>query len=240
MDASGTPTPKPGSGGVVPLLLIACKASEAMSDEQYFTTKPNSASDVRYTSFVVGNRNLQLVTDRGVFAKKGVDQGTQILLDAAPRPSTTGNFLDLGCGSGAIAMSLASYSPEAKVWAIDVNARALQLVGENALRNGLMNVTALFPQSVPSELKFDLIWSNPPIRIGKQALHDLLDTWLNRLSQSGQAWLVVNRNLGSDSLAVWMMGNGFEVARLTSKRGFRVLKVTRKPDYTRGGSTTNL
>jgi 16S rRNA G1207 methylase RsmC len=106
----------------------------------------------------------------------------------------------------------------------------LQLVGENARRNGLTNITALFPQSVSPELQFDLIWSNPPIRIGKQALHDLLDTWLNRLSQGGQAWLVVNRNLGSDSLAVWMMGKGFEVARLTSKRGFRVLKVTRKLD----------
>ena len=228
MEASVAPTLKPASGGVVPLLLIACKASEAMSDEQYFTTQPNSVSDERFTRFVVGGRYLQLVTDRGVFAKKGVDQGTQILLDAAPRPSTTGNFLDLGCGSGAIAMALASYSPAAKVWAIDVNARALQLVGENAQRNGLGNITALFPQSVSPDMQFDLIWSNPPIRIGKQALHDLLDTWLNRLSPSGQAWLVVNRNLGSDSLAVWMMSKGFEVARLTSKRGFRVLKVTRK------------
>ena len=199
-----------------------------MSDEQYFTTQPNSVSDERFTTFVVGGNNLQLATDRGVFAKKGVDQGTQILLDAAPRPSATGNFLDLGCGSGAIALALASYSPEAKVWAIDVNARALLLVGDNARRNVLTNITALFPQSVSPELQFDLIWSNPPIRIGKQALHDLLDTWLNRLSPSGQAWLVVNRNLGSDSLAVWMMGKGFEVARLTSKRGFRVLKVTRK------------
>lgn len=198
-----------------------------MSDEQYFTTRPNSVSDERFTRFVVGGRNLQLVTDRGVFAKKGVDQGTQILLDAAPRPSTIGNFLDLGCGSGAIAMALASYSPEAKIWAVDVNARALQLVVENAQRNGLRNITALFPQSVSPDIQFDLIWSNPPIRIGKQALHDLLDTWLNRLSPGGQAWLVVNRNLGSDSLAVWMMSKGFAVTRLTSKRGFRVLKVTR-------------
>jgi 16S rRNA G1207 methylase RsmC len=111
--------------------------------------------------------------------------------------------------------------------AVDINARALQLVSENARRNQLRNITALFPQSVPAELQFDLIWSNPPIRIGKQALHDLLDTWLNRLSPMGQAWLVVNRNLGSDSLAVWMMSKGFEVTRLTSKRGFRVLKVTK-------------
>jgi 16S rRNA G1207 methylase RsmC len=201
-----------------------------MSDEQYFTSKPNSVSDERTSTLVVAGRNLQLVTDRGVFAKKGVDQGTQILLDAAPRPPSEGTFLDLGCGSGAIALALASYSRHASIMAVDVNARALQLVSENARRNDLRNITALFPQSVPVDLQFDLIWSNPPIRIGKQALHDLLNTWLNRLSPTGQAWLVVNRNLGSDSLAVWMMSKGFEVARHTSKRGFRVLKVTRERD----------
>jgi 16S rRNA G1207 methylase RsmC len=198
-----------------------------MSDEQYFTSEPDSVSDERTSTLVVAGRKLQLVTDRGVFAKKGVDQGTQILLDAAPRPPSEGTFLDLGCGSGAIALALASYSPHASIMAVDINARALQLVSENARRNQLRNITALFPQSVPAELQFDLIWSNPPIRIGKQALHDLLDTWLNRLSPMGQAWLVVNRNLGSDSLAVWMMSKGFEVTRLTSKRGFRVLKVTK-------------
>ena len=201
-----------------------------MSDEQYFTSEPNSVSDERTSTLVVAGRTLQLVTDRGVFAKKGVDQGTQILLDAAPRPPSEGTFLDLGCGSGAIALALASYSPHASIMAVDINARALQLVSENARRNDLRNITALFPQSVPADLQFDLIWSNPPIRIGKQALHDLLDTWLNRLSPTGQAWLVVNRNLGSDSLALWLMSKGFEVARLTSKRGFRVLKVTRGRD----------
>jgi 16S rRNA G1207 methylase RsmC len=201
-----------------------------MSDEQYFTSNPNSASDERASTFVVAGRTLHLVTDRGVFAKKGIDQGTQILLEAAPRPPVSGNFLDLGCGSGAIALSLAANSPGATIWAVDVNARAVQLVAENALRNGLANITALFPQSVPAEQQFDLIWSNPPIRIGKQALHDLLETWLARLAPAGQAWLVVNRNLGSDSLAVWMMSKGFDVARLTSKRGFRVLKVTNKLD----------
>lgn len=211
-----------------------------MSDEQYFTTSPNSPSRERTSTFTAAGRNLHLITDRGVFAKKGVDQGTQILLDAAPRPNLTGNFLDLGCGSGAIALALAAYSPDASIWAIDINARALQLVGDNVRLNGLTNVTALFPQSVSPDLQFDLIWSNPPIRIGKQQLHDLLDTWLNRLTPSGQAWLVVNRNLGADSLAVWMINNGFEVARLTSKRGFRVLKVTRPRNHTRGGSTINL
>jgi 16S rRNA G1207 methylase RsmC len=199
-----------------------------MQDEQYFSTQPQSSSHERASTFVVASKTLRLVTDRGVFSKKGVDQGTQILLDAAPKPPSSGTFLDLGCGSGAIAIALASQSPHAEVVAIDINIRALKLVASSAELNGLTNIKAMLPSSVPSEREFDLIWSNPPIRIGKQALHDLLSTWLNRLSVKGEAWLVINRNLGSDSLAVWMIDQGYVVDRLTSKRGFRVLKVKRK------------
>lgn len=202
-----------------------------MSDEQYFTTQPQVASvahskDQNVAVLRMAGRDINIGTDRGVFSRKGIDQGTMVLLETAARPPSTGTFLDLGCGAGPIALSLAAYSPEATVFAIDINERAQQLTAANAQRNGMSNVIACAPHEVEEHIRFDVLWSNPPIRIGKQELHKLLTTWLTRLSASGEAWLVINRNLGSDSLAVWLTEQGYSVKRLTSKRGFRVLRVT--------------
>jgi 16S rRNA G1207 methylase RsmC len=204
-----------------------------MSDEQYFTTQPQVASvahskDQNFAVLRMAGRDITIGTDRGVFSRKGIDQGTMVLLESAARPPSTGTFLDLGCGAGPIALSLAAYSPEATVYAIDINERAQQLTASNAQRNGFSNVTTCAPHEIDEHVRFDVLWSNPPIRIGKQELHKLLTTWLSRLSANGEAWLVINRNLGSDSLAVWLTEQGYLVERLTSKRGFRVLRVTPK------------
>jgi len=208
-----------------------------MSDEQYFTTQPQVASvahtkQQNFAVLRVADRELTIGTDRGVFARKGIDQGTMVLLECAARPPSTGNFLDLGCGSGPIALTLAAYSPNATVYAIDINDRAQELTQSNAQLNHLSNVVASAPHEVDESIRFDVLWSNPPIRIGKQELHTLLLTWLSRLLPTGEAWLVINRNLGSDSLAVWLTKQGYSTERLTSKRGFRVLRVTptRAPD----------
>ena len=101
-----------------------------------------------------------------------------------------------GAGWGPIALSLALDAPDATVWAVDVNERALDLVRRNAARLGLVQVNAALPDDVPDDVRFATIWSNPPIRIGKAALHELLGQWLPRLSTGGEAWLVVQRNLG--------------------------------------------
>lgn len=208
-----------------------------MSDEQYFTTQPQVASvahtkQQNFAVLRVAGRELTIGTDRGVFSRKGIDQGTMVLLECAARPPSTGNFLDLGCGAGPIALTLAAYSPKATVYAIDINDRAQALTQSNAQLNHLPNIIASAPHEVDESIRFDVLWSNPPIRIGKQELHTLLLTWLSRLLPSGEAWLVINRNLGSDSLAVWLTEQGYVTERLTSKRGFRVLRVTptRAPD----------
>ena len=202
-----------------------------MSDEQYFTTQPQVASvahtkQQNFAVLRVADRELTIGTDRGVFSRKGIDQGTMVLLECAARPPSTGNFLDLGCGAGPIALTLAAYSPNATVYAIDINDRAQELTQSNAQLNHLSNVVASAPHEVDESIRFDVLWSNPPIRIGKQELHTLLLTWLSRLLPTGEAWLVINRNLGSDSLAVWLTEQGYSTERLTSKRGFRVLRVT--------------
>ena len=199
-----------------------------MNGEQYFAHEPRAESDGasrRELALEVDGRTLRLLTDRGVFSRNELDAGTRILLDAVPRPPARGNLLDLGCGWGPIASAMAVRSPEATVWAIDINERARELTRLNAERNDLRNVRAVEPEAVPESQRFDVLWSNPPVRIGKEPLHRLLATWLGRLTPDGEAWLVVNRNLGADSLAVWLTGCGYRVDRLTSKRGFRVLRV---------------
>jgi len=170
---------------------------------------------------------VDLTTDRGVFSHDGVDTGTKLLLLEAPPPSSSGDVLDLGCGYGAITVVLARRAPGATVWAVDVNERARALAAENAA--SLENVRVCAPDEVPDDVRFSTIWSNPPIRIGKAALHDLLARWLGRLTPDGSAVLVVQKHLGSDSLATWLGGEGFTVERLRSRLGYRLLEVRCAP-----------
>jgi len=184
-------------------------------------------SSPREVSWTVHGASVNADSDRGVFSYGRLDRGTSVLFDLVPTPPQSGVFLDIGCGWGAIALSLAALSPAAKVYAVDVNPRALDLTAQNASRLGFDNVHASQPNDVHPGITFDLIWSNPPIRVGKEALHSILDTWLNRLSTNGVAYLVVQKNLGSDSLADWLRGRGFAVDRVGSRKGFRVLRIVR-------------
>ena len=175
-----------------------------------------------------------MVTADGVFSGGRLDLGTRVLFREVPEPPATGDLLDLGCGWGPIALTMAMRSPRATVWAVDVNERALDLTRENAARLGLRCVRAVAPDDVPDDVRFAAIWSNPPIRVGKDALHALLTRWLPRLAPAGTAHLVVQRNLGADSLHTWLAGSlagslpeGFSVARVGSAKGYRVLRVAR-------------
>lgn len=168
-----------------------------------------------------------LRTDRGVFGYDRVDQGTKSLLLDAPLPSPTGHLLDLGCGTGAIALTMAHRSPEATVWAVDVNERARDLCRANAERNGCTNVQVASPDEVPDHVRFATIWSNPAIRIGKPALHAMLTRWLSRLEGDGTAVMVVHKHLGSDSLQRWLGEQGYPTERLGSSSGFRLLRSRR-------------
>ena len=166
-------------------------------------------------------------TDRGVFSHGRLDTGTAILLRGAPPPPPSGTFVDLGCGAGPIALTLALRAPRASVLAVDVNSRARSLCRDNASRLGLTNVTVVHPDEVPDDAVVDLIWSNPPIRIGKPALHATLATWLGRLAPDGTAVLVVQRHLGADSLDRWLRANGHETRRLAAHAGYRLIECTR-------------
>jgi 16S rRNA (guanine1207-N2)-methyltransferase len=192
---------------------------------QYFEPEPTVASGRREVRLALPDMTLDLLTDRGVFAKDEIDPGSKLLLLEAPEPAQAGDLLDLGCGYGTLALPMAMRAPDATVWAVDVNRRAVELTRENAERNGITNLEAV--EAVPDDLRFATIWSNPPIRIGKPALHDLLRSWLPRLAEGGVAVLVVHKHLGSDSLASWLEQEGWAVDRLKSRMGYRILLVTR-------------
>ena len=193
---------------------------------QYFDDPSGLASDQKTVEVTLADTAFTYLTDRGVFSHGHLDEGTALLLQEASPPSPTGDLLDLGCGAGPIAIALALRSPAARVWAVDVNPRAVALTEANGRRAGV-RIAARTPDEVPPDMTFATIWSNPPIRIGKEALHDLLATWLGRLAAEGSAVLVVNRHLGADSLHRWLTDAGWNVSRLTSRRGFRLLEVRR-------------
>jgi 16S rRNA (guanine1207-N2)-methyltransferase len=173
---------------------------------------------------VLPGLHLDLETDAGVFSAGRLDPGTRLLLDTVPDPPPAGNLLDLGCGYGPLALVLASRSPGAAVWAVDVNQRALGLCARNAARAGLGNVRCRRPDDPGLPERLETIWSNPPARIGKQALHALLTTWLRRLAPGGSAYLVVQRHLGADSLHRWLEEAGWPVTRVAARNGYRVLR----------------
>jgi 16S rRNA (guanine1207-N2)-methyltransferase len=191
---------------------------------QYFEERPAAASDPDAVELTIGDRTLTLGTDAGVFSRHRVDPGTAVLLRKAPPPPASGVALDLGCGYGPIACALAAQSPALEVWATDVNERARELAARNAAGNGLTGVTVAAPDDVPAALRFDVIYSNPPVRVGKEAMDALLDRWLHRLVEgTGRAYLVVQRHLGADSLQRRLQADGFDTHRLASSKGYRVL-----------------
>ncbi len=198
--------------------------------DHYFSASPTSAENLRSIRVPIVGRTVELTTAAGVFSPERLDVGTSVLLANTPEPPSGGDFLDLGCGWGPIALTLATLSPRARVWAVDVNERALDLVRRNAASLGLDNVNAVLPGDVPDHLTFRAIWSNPPIRVGKSVLHGLMESWIPRLAERSDAHLVVKRDLGSDSLQRWLastFADGFSVYRTATAKGYRVLKVRR-------------
>ena len=197
--------------------------------EHYFSPEPGAPAARGAVTVRLGGRDVGVVTAGGVFSADRVDLGTRVLLRDAPDPPPDGDLLDLGCGWGPVALDLAMRAPGARVWAVDVNTRALELTRENAAALGLANVTAARPEEVPAGLRFAAIRSNPPIRVGKGELHALLLRWLPRLAPGADAHLVVQRNLGADSLHRWLAEQGFAVRRAGSAKGYRVLRVSAGP-----------
>src|SRR5260370_23163165 len=199
--------------------------SNSRGSSQYFDPSPAVQSRPRTVFVHLGELALEVEADRGVFGSRGVGVGALWLLSEAPAAPLGGDILDLGSGYGPIAIALARQAPGARLWAVDGNERALELTRANAAAAKTANVTACLPDDVPAGLRFAAIYSNPPVRVGKGPLHELLLRWLPRLERGARGYLVVQRNLGSDSLASWLSTEGYNVRRLKSKKGYRILEV---------------
>jgi 16S rRNA (guanine1207-N2)-methyltransferase len=214
-----------------------------VSSQHYFEAQPLAAHRPGLVRVVLPDVYLELDTDSGVFSPGRLDPGTRLLLEEAPGPPASGDILDLGCGYGPIACVLAARSPGVTVWAVDVNERALGLCARNAEKAGLHNVRCVVPDDPDIPPQFAGIWSNPPVRIGKAALHDLLLSWLARLAPGApgasgdrsapgapgaRAFLVMGRNLGADSLHSWLEKQGWPVTRLAARSGYRLLVVSQR------------
>lgn len=204
--------------------------------DHYFTAEPASAAERRQLRVFLAGQEVIVETAPGIFCPDRVDIGTAVLLAEVPAPPPTGHLLDLGSGWGPIALSLGLRSPAATIWAVDVNERALSLARDNAKTLGIRGFHGVTPDEVPVDVRFDTIWSNPPIRVGKAALHDLLRKWLPRLEPGAAAYLVVQKNLGADSLQRWLTTElqalepgAFAVGRRATARGFRLISVDRSP-----------
>lgn len=199
-----------------------------MSEQHYFSTDPLTPLKPKTIQIPIAGVLKQVTTASGTFSPQQLDFGTQVLIEQMPEAPESGNLLDLGCGWGPIALNLGILRSAATIWAVDVNSRSLELTAKNAKDLGISNIKTCLPEQVPGDLKFSGIWSNPPIRIGKKELHTLLLQWLPRLEKDAEAFLVVQKNLGSDSLQKWLaeeLSNGYEVSRHTSVKTYRVLKV---------------
>lgn len=199
--------------------------------QHYFSSASEAGPDeMRLVEVPFRGSHLQMWVSRQVFSSTRLDPGTKQLLQALPHLPPSGTFLDLGCGWGAIAVAVAKASPAATVWAVDVNPRAVSLTARNAQINDAPNVRAMAAEEAlelveAKGVSFDVIVSNPPIRIGKAALHALLDTWLAKLAPTGSAWLVVSKNLGADSLIRWLGGRGYRARKHSSRKSFRIIQV---------------
>ena len=196
--------------------------------EQYFTASPGAASRPGSVPLTVDGTTYDLTTDRGVFSGERIDPGTRVLLDVLPDLSglPDGALVDVGCGYGPIALTLAARHPGRPVVAVDVNERARELCASNA-RLARLAVDVHAPDEFPTDLPVAAVVSNPPIRVGKAVLHDLLTHWLGRMVDGGEGWLVVQRHLGAESLADWLVEQGWAVDRVKAKKGYRVLRVRR-------------
>ncbi|MCO6558560.1 MAG: methyltransferase [Bifidobacterium sp.] len=225
--AKGTQTAQAKQAKLKP----AQTTQKSTQSEQYFSAQPTSRDVRRNLHVTLRGHEVDVEVSNGVFSGRRLDPGTSVLLRHAPEVPENGTFLDIGCGWGPIALAMGMESPKADIWALDINERALELTKANAEKLGLgERIHAVKAADIPEDLTFDLIWSNPPIRVGKDELHTLLMAWLPRLKAGGYAYLVVQKNLGSDSLIKWLstqLSDNFTVAKYASSKGYRVIEIHR-------------
>ena len=204
-----------------------------MVDEHYFSSDPAAPKKTVSITLQVGGKELAIEAASGTFSSSKLDAGTAVLLKHEDHFPKDGNVLDIGCGWGPIGISIASSTQACKVYGIDINQRSIEQSNLNAENLKLKNYWAMHARDLPADLRFSAIWSNPPIRVGKKVLHELMETYIPRLEPGGRAMLVVQKNLGADSFQRWLSTRfpDAEVMRVATDKGYRVISLTTPPSY---------
>jgi 16S rRNA (guanine1207-N2)-methyltransferase len=198
---------------------------------QYFDENPKVESKPETFTKEINGVSYEFKSDRGVFSKGSLDKASEILISKffENYTKTPKSIVDVGCGYGPIICAVAEKFSDARLLGVDTNKRARDLCSFNYKKNiGDSRLQVLSPNEISTETRYDLIISNPPIRIGKKLLYELLELWAKRLTPDGEMWLVMAKHLGSDSCAVFLETScGLKVERVASKKGFRILKAVK-------------
>ena len=199
-----------------------------MPQQHYFSEQPQTDAKTHSVEFELEGTVFNLTAASGTFSSTRLDSGTRVLLKESALFPDSGTVLDIGCGWGPISLAVATLRPETEVFGLDVNSRSLELAQANAAALKLKNFKAVRAEQIPNELLFDGIWSNPPIRVGKAVLHQLMQTWIPRLKPGASAMLVVQKQLGAESFQKWLSETftEFDVAKQSIDKGYRVIRVT--------------
>lgn len=172
-----------------------------MSDH-YYTNTPSAKRQLDKWQYQLRNKTFTFYTDNGVFSKKTVDFGSRLLIESLNfEELVSGNILDVGCGYGPIGLAVAKENPNRTIEMIDVNLRAIELAAKNAIENQLFN-SNIHESSVYEQVageNFALIISNPPIRAGKNIVHDILEGAYRRLALGGKLVIVIQKKQGAPS-----------------------------------------
>lgn len=163
----------------------------------YYEKNPEVAHEIRDIAVNLLGHRFHFLTDSGVFSKRMVDYGSQVLLDTLELEKEK-KLLDVGCGYGPIGLALAKVF-EVEATLIDINERALDLAEKNAIAN---QITAKIVASNLYENiseKYDYIVSNPPIRAGKKVVHEVISGAVDHLMDGGSLTIVIQKKQGAPS-----------------------------------------
>ena len=188
----------------------------------YFENDNHLKSEIKLTKISIRNVEYTFYTDHGVFAKKGLDYGTHVLLDTVLQEPLQGDILDLGCGYGPIGISVKKEFPSVHVDMIDVNHRSLKLASMNAKANNVE--TSIFESNGYQNVtkKYDYIISNPPIRVGKEILYQLLFCAYDALKEHGELWIVIHKDQGAKTTSK-KLAEKYDVEIKKKDKGFFVI-----------------
>jgi len=188
----------------------------------YFTNEDNIKNNFKEIKFELKGREYQFITNSGVFSKDGLDFGTKTLLNNLPLEKMHGKILDFGCGYGVIGIFLA-LNTDAYIDMVDINLRALKLAKDNSIKNKA-NVN-IYESNIYTNIKnkYNYIVTNPPIRVGKKILYEILFDAKKHLLPKGELWLVINKDQGAKT-AVRDLEKIYKVEIVDKNKGFFVIR----------------